>query len=222
MMSFSGNAYYQQLGEAARDACVRAGITTWDQHKLTKADIVAIVEYFHGQLHERSRAISQTTNGDQVTNGEQVEGGDQVTNGEQAEGGNQAMNAEQIVTTENQHHRENTLLRKAEKHEADKVKFTIEYSQFRLLELLHELGHAFLELDNMDPGEVRGCDDVNGGINEQNATKFARAFLMPRDEFEKVVLKNSKGSVCDIDKVAEEFGIDYWQVVSQGRQLQIW
>ena len=114
----------------------------------------------------------------------------------------------------------NSLLRKASAN--SKFNFTIEYTDFEVLDLLHELGHAFLELDNMDPEEVRGCDDINGGINELNASKFARAFIMPRALFEEVVLKHSTDGMCKIQEVADEFKIDYWQVVSQGRQLQIW
>lgn len=189
-MSFADNAYYQQMGEAAREVCVKVGIIQQDQCALTVENLAEIVNYFHGELRKREEPCSEVGNG---------------------------KSAETIVT---KNYTGNSLLRKESAN--CQFKFTIEYTDFEVLDLLHELGHVFLELDKMLPGDVRGCDDISGGINELNASKFARAFIMPRALFEEVVLKHSNNGICKIQEVADEFKIDYWQVVSQGRQLQIW
>lgn len=106
--------------------------------------------------------------------------------------------------------------------EDDPIRFTIKYIKFSAIDILHELGHAFLELKDMKAGETRDCDDINGGLNELNATKFARAFIMPRVLFEKKVVENSIAGKCNIQAVADIFNVEYLQVVTQGRQLQFW
>lgn len=115
---------------------------------------------------------------------------------------------------------ENSILIKS--NEGERKKFAIKFVEFSVIDILHELGHAFLELSNMKPGDVRGCDDINGGLNELNATKFARAFIMPRALFEKKVVEHSVAGKCNLQAVANAFGVEYLQVVTQGRQLQFW
>lgn len=115
---------------------------------------------------------------------------------------------------------ENSILIKSK--EEDIAKFAIKYVEFSAIDILHELGHAFLELSDMKPGDIRGCDDINGGLNELNATKFARAFIMPRALFEKKVVENSIEGKCNLQAVASAFKVEYLQVVTQGRQLQFW
>lgn len=100
--------------------------------------------------------------------------------------------------------------------------FLIGYIEFIAIDILHELGHAALELQDMYDGEVRLLEDYNGGMNEINASKFARAFIMPSHIFQKVVIQNTKDGLCDIQLVANVFGVEYSQVVSRGRESNLW
>lgn len=111
----------------------------------------------------------------------------------------------------------NSFLKKTAKNS-----FLIGYKEFIVLDILHELGHAILELNDMLVGETRLKGNYYGGINELNATKFARAFIMPLNIFQKVVIQNTKNGVCNIQEVANVFGVDYSQVISRGRESNLW
>lgn len=54
------------------------------------------------------------------------------------------------------------------------------------------------------------------------AALFARAFVMPRDKFEHVVILCSKNGKCDINEVANVFNVDYFSVLTRGEELNIW
>lgn len=100
--------------------------------------------------------------------------------------------------------------------------FLIAYKEFELMDILHELGHVFLELDEMKEGEIRSCNDPQGNASELDASKFARVFAMPSELFEKIVINNTHKKICDIENVAKTFGVDYLQVVCHGRESYYW
>ena len=100
--------------------------------------------------------------------------------------------------------------------------FLIGYVNFSVLDILHELGHAFLELDTMKDGEVKWIGDEEGGIKEIEASQFARAFLMPTELFQEVVIDNSEKGYCNINAVANVFCVDESQVICRGRESCLW
>ena len=102
------------------------------------------------------------------------------------------------------------------------TKFCIRYDTFSAIDILHELGHVFLEFDRMSVGDTRGCHDINSGLNEIEASKFARAFIMPSALFESAIVDSSSDGKCNISLVADKFGVDYLQVVSYGREAYYW
>lgn len=103
-----------------------------------------------------------------------------------------------------------------------KSEFIIGYINFSALDILHELGHAFLELDTMENEDVRWIGDEEGGIKEIEASQFARAFLMPTELFQEVVIDNSVKGYCNIDAVANVFCVDESQVICRGRESYLW
>ena len=100
--------------------------------------------------------------------------------------------------------------------------FMIGYVNFVVMDILHELGHVFLELDTMRIGDIRSCNDIDGGINEIGAAKFARAFLFPSPLFERTVINHSISGSCDVQAVAKIFGTDSLQIISYGRESYLW
>ena len=88
------------------------------------------------------------------------------------------------------------------------------------LKILHELGHAFLHL----PDYESGVKFANEGKSSEDteADLFARAFLMPREEFEQVVIENINDGQCNIQKVADKYGLNYLDVLKRGSELNIW
>jgi hypothetical protein len=92
---------------------------------------------------------------------------------------------------------------------------------FDYLSALHELGHVFFDLDALKTGVELSCEGVDE--NDDKAWLFARTMGMPRKPFEKEILKNLKADgTCDIEKVAEEYKVDYFQVLIRGEELNIW
>jgi len=58
--------------------------------------------------------------------------------------------------------------------------------------------------------------------NSEVIDAFARAFVMPEERFKKVVQECSKNEKCDIHKVAEKFGVEYFDAYIRGRELNLW
>lgn len=87
------------------------------------------------------------------------------------------------------------------------------------LQVLHELGHAFLHLDDMKINEE--CYYEGYGIEDSEASLFARAFVMPRNDFEKVVIEHLNNGKYTAQNVANEYGIDYFEVLARGEELNI-
>lgn len=100
-------------------------------------------------------------------------------------------------------------------------KFKISYTRdANYIDVLHELGHAFLNLDDMNIGDVLYCN--GSSARDDDAGLFARSYAMPRDNFEKVVAKCVKDGVCMAQDVAKEFKAEYFDVISRGIDLNIW
>lgn len=98
--------------------------------------------------------------------------------------------------------------------------FTIYYSTLsNYLHVIHELGHAFLNLDDMEVGDK--CYFDGFGANDTEASLFARAFVMPRSNFEQVVIDHLNDGKFSIQNVAEEYQIDYLEVLARGEELNI-
>lgn len=102
----------------------------------------------------------------------------------------------------------------------DKAYIIYYYSQSNnYMQVIHELGHAFLNLDDMEIGQEYFS---NGFVDEDTeAALFARAFVMPRYTFEPTVIEHlNDGKFC-IQNVAEEYEIDYLEVLARGEELHI-
>lgn len=97
-----------------------------------------------------------------------------------------------------------------------------------VLALLNGFGKSFFQLESMDIGEIRVYSENGLATTEgesyndsQMANYFAMEFMMPRKLFEKVSIENRKDNKVDCRKVAEEFGIDYMDVIKRGAELDI-
>ena len=102
----------------------------------------------------------------------------------------------------------------------DENSYVIYYSSSNnYMQVIHELGHAFLNLEDMEIAQIYNC---NGFVNEDNeAAFFARAFVMPRYTFESTVIEHlNDGEFC-IQNIADEYKIDYLEVLARGEELQI-
>ncbi len=103
---------------------------------------------------------------------------------------------------------------------------TIERDNFTLA---HELGHLFLHMGYLiDTEKWKSINDYTDsvyyryGYNEEEyeANEFAANFLMPRDEFLDVVIKNSSDkNKCDFHKVADYFKVSYKVVINRSKWL---
>lgn len=103
----------------------------------------------------------------------------------------------------------------------DDKKYTIVYTpNDHYIKVLHELGHAFLDFDNMKTGQIYSFDGVE--LEDSNASLFARAFVMPRDDFEQVVINHINDGKCSIQNIANEYFIDYFDVLIRGKELNFW
>ena len=104
---------------------------------------------------------------------------------------------------------------------SDDYRFEIGYLRFKLMSVVHELGHAFLELKNAKL-KCLNWDNGSQSTSENMANAFARAFVMPRDRFLKKVSEYSERGRCDILNVADSFGVDYIDAYVRGKELHLW
>ena len=104
----------------------------------------------------------------------------------------------------------------------DRIDFIIGYIKFFPIDILHELGHYFLEKTKLKSGDIVWSGDLDDGICELTASKFARAFVMPSKLFEEVIVINSNKGLCDIQEVAKTFGVEISDVISRGRETYLW
>ena len=94
--------------------------------------------------------------------------------------------------------------------------------------LAHELGHLFIHMgfatnDSLWNGFIDNFNDTiynRKGYSEQEyeAHEFAAALLMPEDEFEEF-FNIRDGSICDIEMVANKFGISIDAAINRGKWL---
>lgn len=102
----------------------------------------------------------------------------------------------------------------------DENKYVIYYYRaYNYLQVIHELGHAFLNFDQM---EIDKPYFFNGfGEEDTEASLFARAFIMPRENFEQVIINHLNDGKYSIQNVANEYNIDYLEVLARGEELNI-
>ena len=90
-----------------------------------------------------------------------------------------------------------------------------------IMKLLHELGHAFFDFDEMSVGQVMGCDGVEP--NDQKADLFARAFVMPREQFESdLVNQSTEDGKFDMIQLAKHYGVGFMDTLTRGEDLNLW
>lgn len=101
--------------------------------------------------------------------------------------------------------------------------YTIFYdgSNIDIMSLLHELGHAFLHSEQLEQKNTK--EHFNGTtVLDLEAQLFARAFIMPRDQFEEVIIQHTVDCKCDIQSIADVYGINCLDVLARGKELNIW
>lgn len=99
--------------------------------------------------------------------------------------------------------------------------FEIGYLNYNLMEVVEALGYAFLYIEKMN---INYPIWINEKLTQrdENVKSFARAFIMPRERFLRIVSENSTGYKCDIEKVANAFGVEYIHSYIRGRELNLW
>lgn len=99
-------------------------------------------------------------------------------------------------------------------------KYIIYYCNvYNYLQAIHELGHAFLNFDDMEIGKKYYFD--GSGNEDTEASLFARAFVMPRINFEQVIIDHLNDGKFSAQNVANEYKIDYLEVLARGEELNI-
>lgn len=89
----------------------------------------------------------------------------------------------------------------------------------------HELGHLFLHMGYQINEELwKKSDDMifnrrGNSESELQANEFAAAFLMPRNEYKKIMDRNSEGNTVYIGKVAEYFKVSIDAASYRGKWL---
>lgn len=104
---------------------------------------------------------------------------------------------------------------------SDDNTFEIGYIRFNLMSILHELGHAFLDMHRVQVGEVLWNNNLQLQ-SETTVNAFSRAFAMPRERFLKKVAQYSTRDSCDISSVANSFGVEYIYAYIRGKELHLW
>lgn len=121
-------------------------------------------------------------------------------------------------------------------NENERVKFSIEIKSYdshgnseetlkAKEKLLHEFAHVYMIF--MENGGVIKEPKIEWDTpalteDELSATYFARAFLMPKNEFIRFVLENSFNNLCNFESVAEIFNVRIQAVIDRGRDLTLW
>ncbi len=83
-------------------------------------------------------------------------------------------------------------------------------------DVLHEFGHACLELKSMEINDTCHCTGYTK--SDAAAWYFARTFAMPRERFEEAIFRNGFNAIA----VAKAFKLDYMPVMLRGKELNIW
>lgn len=108
--------------------------------------------------------------------------------------------------------------------------FVISVSPFQTEErrkftIAHELGHLFLHMGYIISPEMwdrqRNATYYRAGdsLLEYQANEFAAAFLMPRDDYKKIMDRYTVGSSVETKKIAEYFGVSVSAASNRGKFL---
>lgn len=104
---------------------------------------------------------------------------------------------------------------------SDNHSFEIGYLKYKLMNVIHEFGHACLDIQKAQPKELI-WDDGSQWSSETMVNAFARAFVMPRERFLNKVSQYTTRGQCDISKVANSFGVEYMHAYVRGKDLHLW
>ena len=91
--------------------------------------------------------------------------------------------------------------------------------------IAHEIGHLFLHMGYIILPEIwEKQDDIEFtrfGNNEQEyqAHEFAAAFLMPKEEYKRILDENTKDNRADIKSVAKYFNVSMAAATNRGKFL---
>lgn len=121
-------------------------------------------------------------------------------------------------------------------NEDEQIAFSIEVSVYddkseedyikRMKEsLMHEFAHVYISfMINRGKFLKVTSDRETPALTEKelSANYFARAFLMPKNEFIRRVLENSFNNLCNFEEVAKIFEVRVQAVIDRGRDLALW
>ena len=111
----------------------------------------------------------------------------------------------------------------------DQSSFSIVISPFqsegrKAFTVAHELGHLFLHMDfriNDDKwnNQMKGFYRNNDAETNYQANEFAKAFLMPEEEYGEILNRYTKGNRVNIKEVANHFHVAINIAASRGQLL---
>ena len=99
--------------------------------------------------------------------------------------------------------------------------FEIGMLTFDVIEASHELGHVFLDINSVSTNKVLWSTGSSKS-SEYLVDSFCMAFAMPRERFFKIVSKFSRNNSCNIEQVANAFGVSYAFAYMRGQELLLW
>lgn len=95
----------------------------------------------------------------------------------------------------------------------------------RRFTIAHELGHLFLHMGYLTNAELWERQDENiyhrlgSSEKEYQANEFAAAFLMPQNEYIKIMNENIIGDKVNTSKIAEYFNVSVEAASNRGKFL---
>lgn len=95
----------------------------------------------------------------------------------------------------------------------------------RRFTIAHELGHLFLHMGYLTNDELWKHQNENvyhrlgSSEKEYQANEFAAAFLMPKDEYLKIMNENVDGNKVNTFKIAEYFNVSVEAASNRGKFL---
>lgn len=101
------------------------------------------------------------------------------------------------------------------------ISWTIEIRNFMIA---HELGHLFLHMgfrinDDKWNNQMKGFYRNNDAETNYQANEFAKAFLMPEEEYGEILNRYTKGNRVNIKEVANHFHVAINIAASRGQLL---
>ncbi len=90
--------------------------------------------------------------------------------------------------------------------------------------IAHELGHLFLHMgfrinDDKWNNQMKGFYRNNDAETNYQANEFAKAFLMPEEEYGEILNRYTKGNRVNIKEVANHFHVAINIAASRGQLL---